>query len=118
IPSSPGQRAESGVIRGATGVGKVFKVHTTSLSQLAEETGGEVMSDKAENIDKTFSTLVEHLRTRYSLGFMPSNSKHDGTFRKLKLEVPQSLEPKYGKVVVKTRRGYIAGKTTVNAKEK
>src|SRR5579871_5496327 len=62
IPASRGQHLESGVIHGATGVGKVFKVHTASLTQLSEETGGEIFNDKAENLEKTFGTLVEHLR--------------------------------------------------------
>jgi len=116
IPASAGQHLESGIIRGATGVGKAFGAHTASLSQLAEETGGEVMNDKAENLDKTFGTLVDHLRTRYSIGFIPTNPKRDGTFRKLKLDLPPSVDAKYGKVVVKTRRGYIAGKAAGSSK--
>jgi VWFA-related protein len=113
IPRSPGQRMESGVNKLATSVAGVFKVHSLSINKLAEETGGEVLDDKPENLDQAFNTLVGHLRTRYSMGFVSSNKKHDGSLRKLKLEISQprqKAEAKAGKLVVRTRRGYIAPK--------
>lgn len=113
IPRSPGQRIEGGVSKLATSVAGVFKIRFLSINKLAEETGGEVLDDKPENLDQAFNTLVSHLRTRYSMGFVPSNKKHDGSLRKLKLEISpprQKTEGKEGKLVVKTRRSYIAPK--------
>lgn len=110
IPRSPEQQMESGMMRTATGVGKIFKLPTLRINDLADETGGEVLDDKPENLDQTFNTLVEHLRTRYSMGFVSTNKKRDGTVRKLRLKVSPAVEKSQGKLAVKTRRSYIAPK--------
>ena len=108
IPRSGAQRMESGIMRTATGIAKIFKVSTLRVNDLAEETGGEVLDDKPENLDRAFDTLVEHLRTRYSMGFVPTNRKRDGTTRKLKLKVAPAVEKSQGKLAVKTRGSYVA----------
>lgn len=110
IPKSAGQRMESGIMRTVTGIGGLFKARSSNLNQLAEETGGEVLTDKPENLDHTFNDLIGHLRTRYVVGFVSTNAKRDGTFRRLKLEVVPSLQKPDSKIVVKTRRGYIAAR--------
>ncbi|MFL6333838.1 MAG: VWA domain-containing protein [Pyrinomonadaceae bacterium] len=111
IPRSAGQRAESGMMRTMTGIGNIFKVPSLNIKELADETGGEVLDDKPENLDRTFDTLVEHLRTRYQLAFVPTNRKHDGTVRKLRLTVKPAAEKSQGKLAVKTRRSYVAPKS-------
>jgi VWFA-related protein len=110
VPKTAGQRIENGVMIAAAGIGGLFKAKTSSLKQLAEETGGEVLSDKPENLDRTFNDLIEHLRTRYTLGFASTNRKRDGSFRKLKVEVAQPSQKSDDRLVVKTKRGYIAAK--------
>ena len=113
IPKSPIQQMESGIMSAVTGIGGLFKVRSSGVNKLAEETGGEVMSDKPEHLDRAFNTLVEHLRTRYSLGFVSTNPKRDGTFRKVKLDITPSVvkaRASEGKLVVRTRRGYVASK--------
>lgn len=110
IPRSAGQRAESGVMRAMTGIAGAVGVPTIRVNDLAEETGGEVLDDKPENLDRTFDTLFEHLRTRYQLAFVPTNRKHDGTVRKLKLTVKPAAAKSQGKLAVKTRRSYVAPK--------
>jgi hypothetical protein len=69
-----------------------------------------VLEDKPEQLDTTFVTLIDHLRTRYSLAFVSSNRKRDGTLRKLKIDVTPELQKSQGKLVVKARRSYIAPK--------
>jgi VWFA-related protein len=110
IPRSPEQRMESGMMRTATSVGRIFKLSTLRVNDLAEETGGEVLDDKPENLDSTFGTLVEHLRTRYQMGYVPTNRNHDGTVRKLRLKVSPAVEKSQGKLAVKTKRSYIAAR--------
>ena len=110
VPRSAGQRAESGVYRVATGIGGVFGVSSLRINDLAEETGGEVLGDKPEQLDRAFSTLVEHLRTRYQMAYVPTNRKRDGTVRKLRLKVSPAVEKAQGKLAVKTRRTYVAPK--------
>jgi len=67
-----------------------------------------VLSNKPENLDTTFQTLIDHLRSRYNLAFVSTNKKRDGTTRKLKLDLAPSIEKSQGKLVVKARRSYIA----------
>jgi hypothetical protein len=108
IPRTGEQKVENGVMHAATGVGRIFKAPVLSVNNLADETGGEVLDDKPENLDRTFDTLVEHLRSRYSMGFVPTNRKHDGTVRKLRLKVSPAVEKAEGKLAVKSRQSYIA----------
>lgn len=116
IPKTAGQRIENGVMTAAAGIGGIFRARTSSLKQLAEETGGEVLSDKPENLDHTFNELIDHLRTRYTLGFVSTNRKRDGSFRKLKVEVAQPTQKRDDRLVVKTKRGYVAAKETQRVK--
>jgi VWFA-related protein len=108
IPKTGDQQLENGIMSTATGMAGVFGVPALSIEKLAEETGGEVLADKPENLDVTFNTLVSHLRTRYSLGFVSSNKKRDGSLRKLKLDVAPALQKSPDKLVVKARHSYIA----------
>ena len=115
VPKSRIQRMESGMMRMATRMGGLLKIRSVSIDKLAEETGGEVMDDdKPETIDRAFNTLMEHLRTRYSMGFVSTNKSPDGGARKLKLKVSKEAERAAKKsgdnLVVKTRTAYIAPK--------
>jgi VWFA-related protein len=114
IPKTAGQRIENGIMRTVTGIGGLFKAKTSNLKQLADETGGEVLSDKPDNLDHTFNDLIDHLRTRYSIGFVSTNTKRDGAFRKLKLDVSSEVHKGDGKLVVKTKRGYISARTNAD----
>jgi VWFA-related protein len=55
--------------------------------RMAEQTGGreiEVRSEKS--LEKAFDEISEELRSQYVLGYYPTNTKRDGTFRKIKVE--------------------------------
>jgi VWFA-related protein len=110
IPKTAEQRLESGIMRTVTGIGGVFKAKASNLNKLAEETGGEVLSDKPEMLNHVFNDLIDHLRTRYVIGFVSTNTKRDGTFRKIKLDVAQPSAKSEDRLVVRTRRGYLAAK--------
>ena len=110
IPKTAGQRMENGVMIAAAGIGGLFKAKTSNLKQLADETGGEVLTDKPENLDHTFNDLIDHLRTRYTLGYVSTNKKRDGSFRKLKLELANQPANREERLVIKTKRGYVAAR--------
>ncbi|HYM01289.1 MAG TPA: VWA domain-containing protein [Blastocatellia bacterium] len=107
IPSMSGQRIENGLIGG---ISFLFKVPSTTLTEFVEETGGETFKDKPGELDRAFGTLMDHLRSRYTIGFVSSNTKRDGTYRKLKLVVAPAVRKREGDVVAITRRGYLAAK--------
>ncbi|HXF39241.1 MAG TPA: hypothetical protein VN687_05975, partial [Blastocatellia bacterium] len=62
--------------------------------------------------------LIDHLRTRYTLGFVSTNRKRDGSFRKLKLELTHPATNREDRLVVKTKRGYIAAKEISPSQER
>lgn len=109
IPKSPVQRMENSLMVFGTHVGGALK-NVLDIKQLAEETGGEVFEEKPEQLNTTFKTLIEHLRTRYNLAFVSSNKKRDGTLRKLKIDLTPDAKKTNGNLVVKARRGYISPK--------
>ena len=111
IPKTPEQAAENGFMRWATRFGRIGGVHYLDVQKLADETGGEVLRDKPEELDQTFNTLIEHLRTRYSFSFVSTNKKHDGTVRKLKVDLAEGAAKSEGKLVVKARKSYVARKS-------
>ncbi len=111
IPKTPEQAAENGVMRWATRFGRLGGLNYLDIQKLADETGGEVLRDKPEELYQTFDTLITHLRTRYSFSFAPTNKSHDGTVRKLKVDLAEGAAKSEGKLVVKARKSYVAPKS-------
>ena len=110
IPKTPEQVAENGIMRWATRVGRLGGAHYLDIQKLADDTGGEILRDKPEELDHSFNTLITHLRTRYSFSFVSTNKKRDGTVRKLKIDVAEGAAKPQGKLVVKARKSYVAPK--------
>src|SRR5213594_3193898 len=108
IPKTADQALENGIMIWATRMGRLGHAPYLDLQTLANETGGELLQDKPENLDVTFQTLMNHLRSRYSLAFVSSNKKRDGTTRKLKVDVSPAAPKPMGKLIVKARRSYVA----------
>lgn len=72
-------------------------------NKIATETGGRVISVRNEkSLEKAFDELAEELRSQYILSYYPSNEKHDGTFRKIKVDTT------HDDLKVLARRGYYA----------
>lgn len=108
IPKTEGQGIENGIMIWATRMGKLGGAAYLDIQNLANETGGEVLADKPENLNITFQTLVDHLRSRYNLAFVSSNRKRDGTTRNLKIDLTPAMQKSPGKLVVKARHTYVA----------
>ena len=86
--------SDSGIAAG-TGAGLMRK--------LCEETGGRVIhvGNNRDKLEKAFDQVSEELRSQYSIGYTPTNSKHDGTFRKVEIKTKEGYK-------VQTRKGYYA----------
>jgi len=108
IPREMGQGLENGIMVWATRMGKLGGAPYIDIETLANETGGEILSDKPDNLSATFQTLMDHLRSRYNLAFVSTNKKRDGTTRKLKIELGPAAQKSKDKLVVKARRSYVA----------
>jgi VWFA-related protein len=73
------------------------------LHKLSDETGGRVIqASNAKSTTEAFQQIAGELRTQYLLGYTPTNSKLDGTFRKIDVKV------RTGNYKVDARRGYYA----------
>ncbi|HEY6802378.1 MAG TPA: VWA domain-containing protein [Pyrinomonadaceae bacterium] len=108
VPITAEQQIENGMARWATRMGKMVHAPTLNVRDLADDTGGEVLEDKPDVLDQTFATLMDHIRSRFSLAYSPTNKLHDGSMRKLKIELKPSVLKARGDLVVKARRSYVA----------
>jgi VWFA-related protein len=73
--------------------------------KLTEETGGRTISVNSEkHLGEAFDQISEELRSQYTLGYYPTNSAHDGKFRKIKVEMNNH------DLKVLARKGYYAPK--------
>ncbi len=60
------------------------------LEDLAIRSGGRHQNaDSISNLNRAFSMIAEELRHQYSLGYYPSNTAHDGTFRRIKIKTSE-----------------------------
>jgi VWFA-related protein len=74
-----------------------------AAKRFTDETGGRTIVVRSErNLEEAFDQISEELRTQYTIGYTPSNKAHDGSYRKVKLEM------KNKDYSVLTRRGYYA----------
>ena len=89
----------------SSGGGEVRNPYLSVAKELAEETGGRAIDITSQNdVQKAFDEISDELRTEYSLGYYPSNTRTDGKYRHLKLEMTN----KDYKAL--TREGYYARK--------
>jgi len=58
------------------------------MRKLTEETGGRVIEvgNKFEKLKQGFDQIANELRSQYNIGYTPTNSKLDGTFRKVQIQ--------------------------------
>lgn len=67
--------------------GLTFGASDWALRKLSEETGGRVFHiDRKHTLDEAFKELQEEMRSQYAIGYVPSNPKKDGTFRKIEIQ--------------------------------
>jgi len=80
------------------------------LTELAEATGGlAYFPENLEQVTPICEQVARDIRNQYTLGYYPSNTTRDGSFRGLQVQV---IPPKgRGKLSVRTRTGYYAPKS-------
>ena len=73
------------------------------MRKLTAETGGRAIDvgDKPEKLKAAFQQISDELRSQYSIGYVPTNTKRDGTFRKIEIKPKQDYK-------IQTRSGYFA----------
>jgi VWFA-related protein len=81
-----------------------------SVNSFAKETGGIVLKARREEVQTKLDGLIDRLRARYSLGYVSTNPKYDGQFRRVKLKIAPNIEEREGKLVILSKRGYYASR--------
>ena len=88
---------------GVYGIGGFGNPGPSVAKKMADDTGGRVIDvHNSKSLEKAFDEISEELRSQYVLGYYPTNTKRDGTFRKIQVEVN---EPD---AKVLARKGYYA----------
>jgi VWFA-related protein len=74
------------------------------MRKLTEQTGGRVINvgNKFDKLRDAFDQIAAELRSQYNIGYTPTNTKQDGTYRKLEIKNKQNYK-------IQSRAGYYAG---------
>ena len=77
------------------------KAARRQLEELAEQTGGEVISAQLEtDLDAAYQRVAGELHTLYSLAYSPDKPRHNGEFRQISVKLAREG------AIARTRRGY------------
>jgi len=80
-----------------------------NVNKVAAATGGEVFDvEKEGSLFLAFQTVIERLKTRYTLGFYPTNDLLDGRFRRLEVKLHHSWGANGNDYSILAKRGYYA----------
>lgn len=106
------QRSETSVFVISTKAGGFFGVQAGTvdreedkdLKQLAEDTGGRAFfTGQIVELERSFSSVANELRSQYLIAYSPTNEKYDGKFRKIEVRIPGNKDLK-----IRARKGYEA----------
>ena len=90
--------------RGFYGMQGGFYSGEGEMRKLTEQTGGRVINvgNKFDKLRDAFDQIAAELRSQYNIGYTPTNTKLDGSYRKLEIKNKQSYK-------IQARAGYYAG---------
>ena len=90
--------------RGFYGMQGGFYSGEGEMKKLTEQTGGRVINvgNKFDKLRDAFDQIAAELRSQYNIGYTPSNTKLDGSYRKLEIKNKQNYK-------IQARAGYYAG---------
>jgi Ca-activated chloride channel family protein len=84
-----------------------FSQATHLLTTLSQETGGQVhFPNSLSELDTVYARVAEELRTQYTLGYVSSNKRRDGKWRRIVVRVPERED-----LQVRHKIGYYAPRT-------
>ncbi len=77
----------------------------SEMRKLTEQTGGRVINvgNKFDKLKEAFDQIAAELRSQYNIGYTPTNTKQDGSYRKIEIKNKQNYK-------IQARAGYYAGK--------
>jgi Ca-activated chloride channel family protein len=76
--------------RSADRLRPTFSQASYMLTALSRETGGQVFFPASLNeLESVYDRIAEELRTQYSIGYVSSNRRQDGKWRRIVVRVPE-----------------------------
>lgn len=85
------------------------------LAQLADVSGGEAyFPSSLKEVEKIYDRIVQEIDTRYLLGYVSTDTRHDGRWRPLQVRLTR---PELKEVRVRTRKGYFAPYEETNGRK-
>ena len=76
------------------------------LKRLAQETGGEAfLPHELRAVTGICERIARDMRNQYTIGYVPSNGRHDGAYHTIRVTASLPGQPKLS---VRTRTGYLA----------
>jgi VWFA-related protein len=83
-----------------------YGANSGAAKKMTDETGGRmIVANNEKHLAEAFDQISEELRSQYTLGYYPTNTAHDGKFRKIKVEMGNH------DYRVLARKGYYAPKS-------
>ncbi|MFZ0733833.1 MAG: VWA domain-containing protein [Candidatus Sulfotelmatobacter sp.] len=75
------------------------------MKRLTEQTGGRVINvgNKFDKLRDAFDQIAAELRSQYNIGYTPTDTKLDGSYRKIEIKNKQNYK-------IQARAGYYAGR--------
>ncbi|HJU53321.1 MAG TPA: VWA domain-containing protein [Pyrinomonadaceae bacterium] len=90
------------------GDGEYEGVADDALKKISEKTGGRAFfPENRQELDAAFAQIQQELRSQYLLAYKPANTKRDGSFRQVRVEIINP-ELRKQKLQLLYRRGYYA----------
>ncbi len=79
------------------------------LKRMSEETGGQSFRvSRKHPLSEAFDEIQKDMRTQYAIGYLPTNGKRDGTFRRVEIKTKDKDQK------VQARKGYYATEADSN----
>jgi Ca-activated chloride channel homolog len=86
------------------------------LQRIAEITGGQAFFPASmKDLDGAYQKVAADIDAQYTLGYLSTNARQDGTWRKVEIKV---VRPGLKDIKVRTRQGYFAPLKDVQPKKK
>jgi len=78
----------------------------SEMRKLTEQTGGRVINvgNKFDKLREAFDQIAAELRSQYNVGYVPTNLRLDGSYRKLEIKNKQNYK-------IQARAGYYAARS-------
>ena len=80
------------------------------VNKYADQSGGLVIGARREEVADKLADLIDRIRSRYTLGYTPAQTKPEGELYKIDVKLtPEAIRKlgiKTGDIAIRARRGY------------